>query len=59
MKDKEGEYRAQKTPNPNLGHLLRNQEYIGNMVAFFKGSGRYSELWCSAIQMEYYVSLFY
>ena len=52
-------YRAQKTPNPNLGHLLRNQEYIGNMVAFFKGSGGTANCDAQLYKMEYYVSLFY
>lgn len=37
-------YRALKTQNPNLGHLLGNEEYIGKVVAFLKGSGRYNEL---------------
>ena len=37
-------YRALKTQNPNLGQLLGNEEYIGKVVAFLKGSGRYNEL---------------
>ena len=44
MQDNEGECIALKTQNPNLGHLLGNEEYIGKVVAFLKGSGRYNEL---------------
>ena len=37
-------YRALKTNNPSLCKLLGNEENIGKVVAFIKGSGRYREL---------------